>query len=501
MVLLLLLACSENTLEKVADPVEEGVRELVVEPDAVDFGVVLDNATTTRTLTLTASGTAPVTVDGVSVLGSGAFTVTALGGDLTLDPGTSAELLVTYTPASAADTATVYVTSDAATPELRVPLTGAGAWPAILVEPGSMSFESAKGEAVSGEVVVTSVGTADLVLSTMLLTGEEFDAEAATPATLAPGETLTVPVTYRPSAPEQVVTGELWFATNTLSGYAVVPLQGQSGRVCMGLGEAWDRGLASVRSNSTASTLLVENLAADEELCIDQWYVYLAEGSQDAGAGDPSYDLSGAYPLGSITIDPGAYGVFGYANDDGGAWWCVEQAQMMDGNQPYEFTGGHVPDVVLASMLDGNQDAVWSWQETEPLVVAGRYTNFVDVATDGSAPEVTLRVFNMGEAAAEVTVEETVPAGFTGSGFSQAPDATVTNSDGSTTWIFEVTLEGREAGGTYTHSTYDEVAITYTLGLGGCRGEVIFPELAAGWRDTAGGGHVSTANPLVVHCP
>lgn len=494
MPLLFLAACSETALQEVKESHDGGTRELTVDPYTLDFGDT--TAPVSDVVTLRSVGDLPVTVEALRRFGSPAFEVVTLEAGVTIEPEEELEVVVTYTPASVSDAGTLRVENDGLTPVHEVELLGQGLYPNLALDPAALVFESVYGEPVSASVTVTSTGTADLQLHTMLVEGDGFDAEGAVPVTLAPGESTVVEVTWTPAAENLTASGNLWLTTNTATGYAVVPLLGTIEVPCMGLGEAWDRGLLSVRSTATATNLIAENRSGDEDLCMDQWYVVVSVESQDAAIGDPYYDIGGDYPMGSITIEPAAYQVFIGADDDDPAWWCVERQQMTSANAAYEFTGGRVPEPLLTYLLDGDQDAVWAWQEEHPVIIAGRATNWVEVVD--TAP-VELWLFNMGEGDATFSAWETVPAGFSASDFTVTPAASTTNGDGSTTFRFDLELAGRVVSGSGGHTAYDEVRVGYTLTRESCLGRVYAPELRAEWND--GGTRSSTANPLVIDCP
>lgn len=495
LILVFVLACSESTLSEVKESHEGGTRELVVDPYTLDFGATA--AAVTDVVTLRSVGDLAVTVESLQLFGSPAFSVVTLADAVTLEPDSELDVVVTYTPASVADSGTLRVNNDGATPLHDVELLGQGLYPNLALDPAALVFTSQYGEAVDATVTVTSTGTADLQLYTMLVEGEGFSAAGEVPVTLAPGESIAVEVTWDPAAENLTASGSLWFTTNTPTGYAMVPLAGSIAVPCLGLGEAWDRGLLEVRSTSTATNLLAENLSADDDLCMDQWYVVVSVQSQDAAIGDPFYDIGGDYPMGSLTVGPADYQVFIGADDDDPAWWCVEHEQMTAANAPYEFTGGRVPEPLLTYMLWGDQDAVWAWQEDHPVVIAGRQTNWVEVTE--TAP-VELWLFNMGEGDATFSAFETIPAGFSATDFSREPDGTVANSDGSTTYRFDLELDGRVVSGSGGHTAYDEARVEYTLVRGSCLGRVYAPELRAEWVDASGSARTSTANPLVIDC-
>jgi hypothetical protein len=120
-----------SAIEVVEAAPEPGV---ISGPSGVDFGTVVTGESTTETVTLTNEGessdAASITVNGVSVTGTGASDFsTDFSGSTTLAPGETTDVTVTFTPSSAeAKFATLEVSHDApdTTSPLTVDLSGEG---------------------------------------------------------------------------------------------------------------------------------------------------------------------------------------------------------------------------------------------------------------------------------------------------------------------------------------------------------------------------------------
>lgn len=501
MILSLTLAgCIDFELDKIQDPPPEGLRELSADPGLVDYGLLTSPAPVTATVTLTAAGDVPTTISAIDVTGSSAYTLTLPPDDLELAPGDTFPIVVTYLPASAEDEAQLVVRSDATEPQLVVPLLGGGLYPAILVEPASMYMLSGYGESVTEEVMVTSVGTADLDISLMVVQGDQFTADMTLPVTLAPGESVPLSATYTPLVQGESVSGKIWLTTNTAEGFAIVPLEGEYLDPCIGLGEAWDTGVLSAVTLSDGGTLRLQNLSSEDTICIDDWYLFLSDESQDMGVGDMDADFGDAYPVGSLELGPGDSLEFEADALAGNAWYCVELTQYTQRNAVYEFIGAYVPEPLMTYMLAGDQQAVWDYQDANPMVAMGRVTNFVHVGTGGGEAPVTLRVLNMGDGDVSATIREVVPRGYVASEFSPEPLRTESNSDGDTVYVFQVDLDARTKTGVYEDTIYDEEQVTYTLSVPGCRGRTALPTATAAWTDAWDESRISYANPLVVLC-
>ena len=212
--LLGLSGCSDWTLAALKETAPDGIREIALEPSGVDFGVLPVGAFGAETVRVISVGDEPVTVSSVRLSGSSAYQITWDGGSTALYPNEGLDIVVAYTPQSIDDRATLSVSSDAVSGLAEALLSGAGSVPAMLVDPTALSFRTEKGVPIRLPLLAQSVGTADLVVSSLAVEGAGFSAELDTPITLAPGEEFTLDVTYAPVASGEAVTGSLWFGTN-----------------------------------------------------------------------------------------------------------------------------------------------------------------------------------------------------------------------------------------------------------------------------------------------
>lgn len=493
------IGCSEFGLKRTDLDPQELKADLSVDPEFLDFGVVPSGSAADGVVTLTSVGTLPVTISALDLEDSDAFTLTDTFEETVLDPGESTDVIIGYVPATHLDQGNLVVHSDAVEPTTAVPLTGEGEYPWYEVDPSPVYLVSQLGEEVTEDVVVTSTGTTDLELYGMVLQADQFTVDGHLPVTLSPGQSTVLTVTYYPEEAGETVTGKLWLDTNTSAGSVMVPLQGHMLPVCMGLGEAWDKGELEA-SMGHFNSLKVSNLSGENDICIDSWYVWLSNNSQDLGAGDMNGDAGDDYPLGSLGIGLGRSLTFKAEGYSGPAWYCMEETQYTSGAQTYTFTGARVPEPMLTYMLNGDQEGSWAWQLDNPVMIAGRGTNLVDVSPSGGSATVTLRILNMGGAAGTAEVREPIPPGYSASGFSKAPIATETNDDGDTVYVFSVSLAARTETDLYSPTLYDEADISYTLTVPSCDGRTYFTPMETRWTDSDGVERTDTANPLAIVC-
>src|SRR5207244_983311 len=167
-----------------------------------------------RAVTLTNSGTAPLSI-ATAVLGganAGDFALasgtTCING-ATLAAGANCVLNLTFTPtAASARTATVTITDDAADSPQSVSLAGTGIAPAVSLAPTNLTFGTQRVSTPSPvqTVTLTNSGTAPLSIATAVLGGAnagDFALASGTTcingATLAAGANCVLNLTFTPT--------------------------------------------------------------------------------------------------------------------------------------------------------------------------------------------------------------------------------------------------------------------------------------------------------------
>jgi hypothetical protein len=197
--------------------------QLTVSPTVVSFGNVPLNVPSTQPVTLTSTGSAPVTINAATVTGPG-FSVTGATFPVTLNPNTSVTLQVQFDPTTAgAASGQMTVTSNSTTgATTQVTLSGAGTVAAVsqlTVSAGSLSFGNVTVNSTATlPVTLTSSGTAPLTITAATVGGAEFtDSGATFPVTLNPNTSVTLQVKFNPTA-AGAVTGQLAIASNSAGG-------------------------------------------------------------------------------------------------------------------------------------------------------------------------------------------------------------------------------------------------------------------------------------------
>ncbi len=495
--------CSEYGVDRIdEDPAGAGDRLLQVQPDSIDFGDVAAGTVVTDSFTISSIGTGAVTLEPLHVQGSGSFTIVGDPLPDSLAPGDTVRVEVAYEPASGEDEAQVIVESDAQVPQIPVELLGAGVMPDLVFDPQVLELRSYDGNPVYASFVARNEGAVDLEVYEWVLQGERFEVETELPGTLGPGEESEIHVTWTPAVEGEDI-GYFWASSNDPDGNESATLEGFYQLPCLGLHEAFTRGWADIYSDSDG--IHVEHIGEDLDICIDRWYVYISDETQDAGAGDPAYVDGDVYgEEGSIVLERGDSVVFDYGSPASPAWWCVEETQITDTAHIFHFTGARVPTVLLDTMLGGEaglNDVVWSDIRNNPMMVVGRERGWTTTVAGGTSL-VQLEVVNIGRVAGEAVVYETIPVGMEASDFDPVPSGEVVEDDGSVTYRWELSLDAAVDTAKDTQTIYDSAGISYLLELGqeACLPRARVPEPAVQWSSSSGVTLQAEGSPFIVEC-
>ena len=203
---------------------------LGLSPSSLSFGDLTVGQSSTKTVTLTSTGTGILTVSGVSVAGTG-FTASGPHLPIALSAGQSTTISVLFKPTSAAaDSGTVTITSNALEPTMTVALSGTGTAAAtsiLTVSPGSIAFGSVTvGSEVTKTVQLASTGTGSVTISGMTFSGSGVSVTGlALPTTLAAGKDANLTVTYKPTS-AGTLAGTVSIVSNASDPSAFVSLSG-----------------------------------------------------------------------------------------------------------------------------------------------------------------------------------------------------------------------------------------------------------------------------------
>ncbi len=501
-----LVACSDQGISAIDDELEgAGDRVLQVLPDVLDFGEVVGGEVVSDSFIITSIGDGTVQLEPLHISGSGSFTLVGEPLPETLAPGASFQVDVAYEPATSDDQADAVVASNASVPQIYVELFGEGVMPDLVLDPQRVTLRSYDGSSVYGSFVARNDGMADLEVDSWVLQGENFEVETDLPGSLGPGEEMVVDVTWHPQA-EGTELGYFWASSTDPDSPESATLEGIFQVPCLGLHEAVTRGWADLRS--VYGDIEITHQGEDLDICIDRWYVYISEQTQDAGAGDPAYVEEHIYgEEGSVVLAQGETVSFDYASTDRPAWWCVEQTQQTDSAEDFHFTGAQVPPMLLGGMLslvydrETNQGNVWNDIQYNPVMIVGRERGWTSTVA-GSSTLIEVEVTNIGRVEGSAVVFETIPAGMEASAWSAEPIDVTEDEDGAITYAFEVALQAAEDTGEYAHTVYDSQTISYHLEVHdeGCETRGRIPEPMVQWTDASGGSQQAQGSPYIIEC-
>ena len=209
------------------------VPKLTLSATSLSFGSIAVKTSATKTLTLTSSGTAPVTVNTVSISGA-AFKVVAGTLPATLNPSQSLSLSLTFTPtASGSASGQLTITSNSSTGSpATVALSGTGATanPQLTLGAKSLSFGNVTlNTGATQTLSLTSSGTSAVTVSSASITGAGFALLGGSfPMTLQPTQSATLQVQFKPTV-AGTATGTLVINSNSTSGASASVALGGTG--------------------------------------------------------------------------------------------------------------------------------------------------------------------------------------------------------------------------------------------------------------------------------
>jgi hypothetical protein len=202
------------------------------------------NAATTQPLTLTSTGTAPVTVNSAAIAGAG-FTIVAQSFPVTLNPTQSVTLQVQFDPTAAgAISGQIAISSNSTTGSTAlVTLSGTGTAgnPQLAISAASLNFGSiAVNTPTTQPLTLTSTGTTPVTVNSASITGAGFTiVGGGFPVTLNPTQTLTLQLRFDPTT-AGALTGQITISSNSTSGgTAVIALSGTGTGVAHEVDLSW----------------------------------------------------------------------------------------------------------------------------------------------------------------------------------------------------------------------------------------------------------------------
>lgn len=202
---------------------------LGLSPAGLDFGSqTINTASTTRPVTVSSAGTAPLSI--AAIVASGDFNFTGCATPLTLAPGANCTLAIKFLPtADGPRTGAIDISSNAPGSPHAVALTGNGIFapvPAISATPSSVNLGSiVVGTSATARVAISNAGEADLSIAGISVDGPHFLQSHTCPSVLSPAATCNVVVTYAPTA-VGAHSAALRITSNAVPSPLAIPLSG-----------------------------------------------------------------------------------------------------------------------------------------------------------------------------------------------------------------------------------------------------------------------------------
>ena len=203
--LVLLLGCSDQNLNKMSTPEAGASPEIEVVPSILYFGEY-SGTPVVRSLTISNTGEATLDITSITIQGSeaSAFSNQSSLSQVLIEPSDSVVLPFLFTPQSAMNEATVSIASnDIDAPIVAVPLQGSLSAPMLSVTPNPVEV----GEQLLGcygehRFQVQNIGTAPLTINDISSGSTElsFVSMSSLPLVLAPEESETLNISFTPSS-------------------------------------------------------------------------------------------------------------------------------------------------------------------------------------------------------------------------------------------------------------------------------------------------------------
>ena len=179
----------------------------------------------TKTVTLTNSGTAALSVTSIAATGAGYAQTNNCGTSVAVNG--SCVITVTFTPgSSAALTGSVSIASSAASSPNTIGLSGTGVAPIVTLSPTTLAFGSQQvGTSATKTVTLTNSGTAALAVGSIAATGAGYAQTNTCGTSVAVNSSCVITVTFLP-ATSGALAGSVSIVSNAGASATVLSLSG-----------------------------------------------------------------------------------------------------------------------------------------------------------------------------------------------------------------------------------------------------------------------------------
>jgi hypothetical protein len=173
---------------------------LVVTPNAIQFGNVGVGSSASQTAIVSNRGTQDLTITNISATGSG-FKISGFSGKMILAPGHTIKLSVTFTPASAGEqSGNISITTASKSAQEMATLSGTGANSRLSMTPSAVNFGNVSvGSPTTQTLTLTDDSPGSVLIISTSVSGTGFSISGlSTPQTLTPNQSLSFTVKFDP---------------------------------------------------------------------------------------------------------------------------------------------------------------------------------------------------------------------------------------------------------------------------------------------------------------
>ncbi len=458
---------------------------LAANPTNLAFGNVQVGNSSSKSETLTNTGTTSVTISQANVSGAG-FSVTGLTLPATLASNQSVSFTVNFAPTAAgAVSGNLAIVSDASNSPLNIPLSGTGVTQGqITPNPASLSFGNVQiGNSKTLTETLTNSGGSSLTISAASVSGTGFTLSGLTlPLTLTAGQSTSFSVKFAPAA-AGAASGNVTITSNganpnlniAVSGNGVTPGALSANPASLSFGSVQVGNNASLSetltntggSNVTISQATVTGsgfsitgltlpvtLAASQSVTFTAKFAPAAAGAvsgnlaivSDAANSPLNIPLSGTgLAPGSLTANPSSVNfgnvIIGNSQtvpvtvtNTGGVSVTISAAAAT--GTGFSFTGPNLP-----ATLGAGQSATFN--ATFSPSAAGSHSGTLTITSDANNPTLAIPLFGVGVTQGQITPNPaSLSFGNVVVGSSKTLTETLTNSGGSSLTISAASASG-----------------------------------------------------------
>jgi hypothetical protein len=211
-------------------------------PTSGNLGTVVVGSSNSQSIMLSNAGNATLTISQITVTGAG-YTITGLSTATTIAAQSSVTFDAVFTPATATGTVpgSIVIATNGSPAQLTIPLTGnsIAATTVLGASPTSLAFGAVNlNTSTQMTSTITNTGNSNVTITGVETVGAGFSSTGvASGLTLQPGQTVTLTVTFDPTAAGAVSGASVTIVSN--AGGLVVPLSGSGNAAADSVSLTW----------------------------------------------------------------------------------------------------------------------------------------------------------------------------------------------------------------------------------------------------------------------